>query len=80
MGAPVVAFDGGGIQDALEGSPAAVLIKDGAGEMAAEIIRIFQDAGVRKQMSEAGPAWVAERFSRERMVDDYYRYFRSLIG
>jgi hypothetical protein len=26
-------------------------------------------------MSEAGPPWVAERFSRERMIDAYYSFF-----
>jgi len=79
MGTPVVALDGGGVRDSLEGCPAGVLVTHGAQEMAAEVIRILKDVKVRKSMSEAGPRWVAERFSRERMVDDYYRFFDSLV-
>ena len=80
MGSPVVAFDGGGVRDILEGSPAAVLIKNGAGEMAREVIRILKSNETRKKMADAGPKWVAERFSRERMVDDYFRFYLSLTA
>ncbi len=78
MGTPVVAFDGGGVRDSLEGCPAGVLIKHGAREMAAEVVRILKNRELRTRMSEAGPLWVAERFSRERMVDEYYRFFKAL--
>jgi glycosyltransferase involved in cell wall biosynthesis len=80
MGAPVVAFDAGGVRDALEGSPAALLIKNGAAEMASEIIRMLKDRKELKRMSDEGPRWVAGRFSRERMIDEYYRFFDSLAG
>lgn len=78
MGTPVVAFDGGGVRDILEGSPAAVLIKGGAKEMAREVIRILQNEKVHRQMADAGPKWVAERFSREKMVEAYFRFYRGL--
>ena len=78
MGTPVIAFDNGGVRDALEGCPAGILIKGGAKEMAVEVTRLLKDASARKMMSEAGPRWVSERFSRERMVDEYYRFFESL--
>jgi len=79
MGTPVVAFDEGGVRDSLEGCPAGVLIRNGTAEMATEIIRILRDKEVRNRMSEAGPQWVAGRFDRERMINDYYRLFNSLI-
>jgi glycosyltransferase involved in cell wall biosynthesis len=79
MGTPVIAFDNGGVRDALEGCPAGILIKGGAKEMAVEVTRLLKDASARKMMSEAGPRWVSERFSRERMVDEYYRFFNSLM-
>jgi glycosyltransferase involved in cell wall biosynthesis len=47
--------------------------------MAAEVVRILQDRDVRRRMSEAGPQWAAERFSRERMVEEYYRFFESQV-
>lgn len=77
MGIPVVAFDGGGVRDILEGSPAAVLIKDGAAEMAREVIRILKNGEMLKKMADAAPTWVAGRFSRERMVEDYFNLFRG---
>jgi glycosyltransferase involved in cell wall biosynthesis len=80
MGTPVVAFDGGGVRDSLEGCSAGVLIKNGAREMADEVVRILKDRKVRKSMSEAGPKWVAELFSSERMVGEYYRFFDSLVN
>jgi glycosyltransferase involved in cell wall biosynthesis len=79
MGTPVVAFDGGGVRDSLEGCPAGVLVKNGAQEMAAEVVRILKNSEVRRRMSESGPRWVAERFSRERMVEEYFRSFDSLV-
>jgi len=78
MGTPVVAFDEGGVRDSLENCPAGVLIKNGAREMAVEVIRILKDPGTRKAMSDAGPRWVAEHFSTERMVNDYYLFLGTL--
>ncbi len=79
MGAPVVAFNAGGVRDSLEGCPAGRLV-NGPAEMAAEIIHILTSKDVHRLMSKAGPAWVAEKFGRERMIDDYYRFFASLVN
>jgi glycosyltransferase involved in cell wall biosynthesis len=78
MGTPVVAFNEGGIRDSLEGCPAGVLVSGGAHEMAEAVIQLLKDAALRKRMSAAGRQWVAERFSRERMVEDYLSFFASL--
>ena len=78
MGKPVVAFNAGGIRDSLEDCPAGVLVDGGAKEMAAEIVRIMKDKALSATMAEAGPRWVKEKFSRERMVGDYYRFFESI--
>jgi glycosyltransferase involved in cell wall biosynthesis len=48
--------------------------------MASEVVRILKDRELRMRMSEAGPLWVTERFSRERMIDEYHRFFGSLVG
>lgn len=79
MGTPVLAFDEGGIRDSLEGCPAAILIKKDAQEMAGRAIGILRNKDLENRMSEAGPRWVAERFSRERMIEDYFRFFDSLV-
>ncbi len=79
MGTPVVSVDEGGVRDVLEGCPAARLIRTGAEDMTEAVIRIFTDPKTRARMSEAGPKWVAERFSREQMAARYYHYFDSLL-
>jgi glycosyltransferase involved in cell wall biosynthesis len=79
MGTPVVAFYGGGVRDSLEGCPAGVLVKHGAREMAAEVVRILKNREIKRRMSQAGPPWAAERFSRERMINAYYGFFNSLV-
>lgn len=79
MGTPVVAFDEGGVRDALEGCPAGTLVRDGAHGMAEEVIRILQNKELRKMMSTAGPHWVAERFSRGRMIEEYFRFFDDVL-
>jgi glycosyltransferase involved in cell wall biosynthesis len=79
MGKPVVAFDEGGIRDSLENCPGGVLVRGGAREMADEIMAILGDDTRRNRMSSGGKNWVIDRFSRERMVDDYYRFFSEAL-
>jgi glycosyltransferase involved in cell wall biosynthesis len=78
-GTPVVSVNAGGIRDSLEGCPAGVLVDKGPEAMAAAVLRILKNPEIKSRMSEAGPLWVSERFSRERMVEDYYDYFASLL-
>jgi glycosyltransferase involved in cell wall biosynthesis len=80
MGNPVIAFNEGGIRDSLEECPGGVLVKGGAKEMAQEIIKVLSDDRMRSEMSAAGKSWVADRFSRERMVEDYFKFFSELDG
>jgi glycosyltransferase involved in cell wall biosynthesis len=78
MGKPVVAFNQGGIRDSLEQCPAGVLVNGGAHEMAAAVVGILKNEAEWQEMSAAGRMWVTEKFSRDRMVNDYYRFFESL--
>lgn len=79
MGTPVVSVNEGGIRDSLEGCPAGILVNGGAEEMAAAVVQLLRDTALRIRLSDAGPRWVAERFSRERMVDAYGRFFETLV-
>jgi glycosyltransferase involved in cell wall biosynthesis len=80
MGTPVVSVNEGGIRDSLEGCPAGVLVDNGPEHMAAAVVRILKDPSLHARMAEAGSLWISKRFSKERMLNDYYDYFRSLIG
>ena len=79
MGKPVVAFNAGGIRDSLESCSAGVLVNGGAKEMAREIVRILQDETLYRQMANAGPPWVEQKFAKERMIQDYYKLFQELL-
>jgi hypothetical protein len=48
--------------------------------MAKAVLRVLKEDALHKRMSEAGPRWTAEKFSRERMVEDYFRFFEGCIG
>jgi glycosyltransferase involved in cell wall biosynthesis len=78
MGTPVVSVNAGGIRDSLESCPAGVLVDDGPSGMATTVVRIIKDDSLRAGMSKAGPRWIADRFSKERMIEDYLRFFESL--
>jgi glycosyltransferase involved in cell wall biosynthesis len=78
VGTPVVSVNEGGILDSLEDCPAGVLVDGGPERMAAEVIRILKNESQRASMADAGPRWTAERYSRQRMTDDYFRFFQSL--
>jgi glycosyltransferase involved in cell wall biosynthesis len=79
MGRPVIAYNAGGIRDAIEG-PAGMLVDGGPQEMAKAVIQLLKDRDRLASMSEAGPLWVRERFPRQRMIDDYVNYFTMLLA
>lgn len=79
-GKPVVSVNKGGIRDSLEDCPAGMLVEGGSTEMASAVVTILKDASLKTRMAEAGPKWIAERFSRERMVEDYHGLFLSLLS
>ncbi len=78
MGTPVVSVNAGGIRDSLENCPAGLLVDGGPAEMSEAILKILSDDTLRKNMSSAGPRWVEERFKKERMIDDYYQFFKRV--
>ncbi len=79
MGTPVIAFNAGGVRDSLEGCAAGKLVS-GTDAMAKEITNVLTNETLRQRMSDAGPPWTRGRFARERMVEDYYNFFNSIIA
>jgi glycosyltransferase involved in cell wall biosynthesis len=55
-----------------------MLVDGSAGEMAEALSGLLADEERLGAMSAAAPAWVRGRYSRQRMIDDYENYFRSL--
>jgi len=79
MGRPVVSFNAGGIRDSLENSPCGILVDGGASEMAGALYGLLDNTERLRTMSEAAPLWVQSKCGRDRMVDDYERYFEMLL-
>lgn len=80
MGTPVVSVNAGGIRDSLEGCPAGVLVDGGPRELAAAVVEILQEPSRRSRMAAAGPRWVADRFGKERMIEEYAGYFAGFLA
>ena len=78
MAKPVFAFNAGGVRDSLEECPSGILIDGDVREMAAEIIRLLGARPRYARMTAEGPRFVARKFSRDRMIEDYRRYFETL--
>jgi len=79
MGKPVISFNAGGIRDSLENSPCGILVDGGASEMAVALSGLLGDDARLRVMADAAPGWAHSKYGRERMIDDYERYFQSLL-
>ena len=78
-GKPVVATEAGGIPEVVEDGLTGLLVPVRDPEaMAAAIVRLLHDAGLRRQMGEAAILSVRERFSVERMVLDTLRVYQRV--
>jgi glycosyltransferase involved in cell wall biosynthesis len=78
-GKPVVATMAGGIPEVVEDGLTGLLIPTRDPEaMAAAIIRLLNDAALRRQMGEAARLSARERFSVERMVLDTLRVYQRV--
>jgi glycosyltransferase involved in cell wall biosynthesis len=76
---PVVATAAGGIPEVVEDGLTGLLVPTRDPEaMAAAIVRLLNDAGLRRQMGEAAFLSARERFSVERMVLDTLRVYQRV--
>lgn len=77
-GVPVVAYDAGGVRDALRGAAEGSLVAGGPAEMAAAVLARLDDRAQMARVAAAGRAWVESAHGRERMIDDYQRLFEAI--
>ena len=71
VGRPVVAPDVGGTSDALlEGRTGLIARPRSAANLAKAVITLLDDVDWRERIRTEGPAFVAERFGFERMIDE----------
>lgn len=81
MGLPVVATRVGSVADLVADGETGLLVPPGdAGRLAGAIAVLARDADQRAAFGLAGRARVVERFSLDRMVENYARLFEHLLG
>jgi len=79
-GIPVVASAVGGVPETLRDGVTGLLVPaQGVGELASAIIRLARDTDARLAMGEHAARFARERFSLERMVDEYLAMYASML-
>jgi len=78
---PVVAFDVGGVREAVLNKETGLLIRPDSRELADVILRLLSDQSLREQMGRRGRAFVSQNFSwdvcAQRMLKVYYEALSS---
>ena len=81
MKKPVVAYDSGGIGDALLPSETGFLVPRGSvSNLARKIALLIGDEGLRQRMGELGRHLVCRRFSTSALVDRHERFYVSALS
>lgn len=78
MARPLVVTRVGGLVDAVkDGETGLVVPPDDPASLAGAIVRLLSDRGLAERLGNSGRAFMAERFSLARTVDDLERIFRE---
>jgi glycosyltransferase involved in cell wall biosynthesis len=76
---PVVATQVGGIPEVLENGQGGYTVPLKPGLFAEKVIALLKDSRLRVQVGDSGYKVVKERFSLDRMVEDYYKLTRGRL-
>jgi glycosyltransferase involved in cell wall biosynthesis len=80
-GLPVVATEVGGAAEVIENGVSGLLTPPGDDiALADAVLRLAGDDVLRRRLADAGRARAFERFSEDRMHDEYVRIFDALVG
>jgi len=81
MKRPVVALDNGGTPEVVRHGVTGLLSAPGdIGGLATNLIRLLEDAELRRQMGEAGRRDVEARFTPERLATDVMNVYRNVLA
>ena len=80
-GLPIIATDVGGVSEAIRDGESGLLIPPESPQvMAKAMIKLANDKSMRDSLSQAARARFEERYDISRMVNQYDRLFRDIIG
>src|SRR6266550_2942125 len=78
-GLPCISTKRGALGEVVEGDRTALVVEPNSKEFAVAILRLINDAVLRKQLSEAGRREVKERFSEGRMVENTIAVYQDVL-
>lgn len=80
-GVPVIASDVGGVREAVaDGQTGYVVLPGSPGSVAAAVRRLIKSASDRQRMGRAGRLRFRERFEFNRMTDNTYCLYATIVG
>ena len=80
MQTPVVAFDVGGVKDAIPNQELGIVVPQGDTEkMADEVISLIADKNRLRMMGKKARLFVQENFPMQKMIDQVDHYMNELI-
>ena len=77
---PVVAFNVGGVAEAVQNGETGLLVTPGSEEMAEAILRLLSDASLRTKMGARGREFVQREFSWDLCADRALRVYREALS
>ncbi len=81
VGRPVISYDADGAREvAIDGETGYLLPPKSIDELVRAVARLAADSELRAQMGATGRRMFADRFRRERMVDDLHRLYERLLA
>lgn len=81
MGLPIVSTSVSAIPEVvLEGRTGLLVPPNDPEALAAALVRVASDAELARSAAASGPAWVEERFSIDRMVDETLAVYEQALG
>lgn len=78
-GLPCISTRRGALGEVVESERTALVAEPDGKEFAAMMLRLIDDEGLRKKLSEAGRREVEKRFSAERMVENTLRVYEDVL-
>ncbi len=80
-GKPVVAFDIGGVNEAVVNGETGLLVNRGSsGELAEALLKLLGDVGLREKMGSAGRKFVVENFTWDICAQKMLAVYREALG
>jgi len=78
-GLPCISTKRGALAEVVDPERTALVVEPNGAEFAAAMLRVINDEGIRKTLSEAGRCEVERRFSAARMVENTIRVYEDAL-